>query len=416
MAAQPIPSVVSTSSLAALKPIQILRSLQRLLLSGQLLFTQAQGQQWSFYLYLGRLVYATGGMHSVRRWHRNLAVHCPQIASHGSTWQRDLTSIDATNCWDYQLLCLWVRQQKISREQAARMIRSIIVEALFDLGQTANLTHQTQKNQSLPVKLVLIEIEQVIAELQPLWQAWQSTPLVSCSPNQAPVIKQPELLRKNGSEQVYQTLTHLLNGRRTLRDLAVQSKRDIVDVARSLQPYVQAKWVELIIIPDLPVPTPTTTPIPPRTAPTRVNPVPSRTPPTTANPTTTSSTKALVACVDDSLWVIRTMEKVIAAAGYQFLGVNDPLRAIPILLARKPNLIFLDLVMPNINGYEICTQLRKLSCFRQTPIVILTGKDGAADRIHAKFVGASDFLSKPLDARKLLDVLRKHLSQGVTVH
>ena len=52
------------------------------------------------------------------------------------------------------------------------------------------------------------------------------------------------------------------------------------------------------------------------------------------------------------------------------------LRAIAMLLSRKPDLIFLDLVMPDTNGYEICGQLRKLTYFRQTPIIILTGNDG----------------------------------------
>jgi chemotaxis family two-component system response regulator PixG len=82
------------------------------------------------------------------------------------------------------------------------------------------------------------------------------------------------------------------------------------------------------------------------------------------------------------------------------------------MLARKPDVIFLDLVMPNTNGYEICAQLRKLSFFRNTPILILTGNDGIVDRVRAKLVGASDFLNKPVDAGIVLSVIRKHLEQG----
>ncbi len=89
--------------------------------------------------------------------------------------------------------------------------------------------------------------------------------------------------------------------------------------------------------------------------------------------------------------------------------MNDALRAIATLLARKPDLIFLDLVMPNANGYEICSQLRRLSFFQNTPIVILTGNDGIIDRVRAKMVGATDFISKPIDASVVLEVIRKHL-------
>ena len=83
-----------------------------------------------------------------------------------------------------------------------------------------------------------------------------------------------------------------------------------------------------------------------------------------------------------------------------------------ILLTRKPDFIFLDLVMPNANGYEICTQLRKLSSFRDTPIVILTGNDGFANRLRSNFAGASDFVSKPFNAEIVLSVIGKHLKQG----
>jgi two-component system, chemotaxis family, response regulator PixG len=92
--------------------------------------------------------------------------------------------------------------------------------------------------------------------------------------------------------------------------------------------------------------------------------------------------------------------------------VQDSMRAIATLLSRKPELIFLDLVMPNTNGYEICSQLRKVSAFRDTPIVILTGNDGIIDRVRAKVVGASDFLSKPVDAATVLEVTNRYLQQA----
>jgi chemotaxis family two-component system response regulator PixG len=106
------------------------------------------------------------------------------------------------------------------------------------------------------------------------------------------------------------------------------------------------------------------------------------------------------------------MEKLLTSVGYQFFSVTDDLRALATLLARKPDLIFLDLVMPNTNGYEICTQLRKLSMFRNTPIVILTGNDGIVDQVRARLVGASDFLNKPIDADIVLNVINKHLRQN----
>jgi len=126
-------------------------------------------------------------------------------------------------------------------------------------------------------------------------------------------------------------------------------------------------------------------------------------------------TGPLIACIDDSPLMCQTLEKILTTANYQFIGINDPLRAIAILLARKPELIFLDLVMPNANGYEICGQLRRLSIFKHTPIVILTGNDGIVDRVRAKMVGSTDFLGKPVNPDQVLSTILKYIKQDEPV-
>lgn len=364
--------------------------------SGQLELTSPNDRQWVFYLYLGRIVYATGGFHPVRRWRRNLSIYFPHLPSHLNALQSDIDSIPVEElriCWEYQLLCLWVEQQKVTLEQASKMIRAIIVEVLFDVTQAMQVTCKLSSQKSLSTRLVLIDAEQVIAEAQKLWQGWQAAKIADRFPDMAPIIAQPEQLQQKTSPQIYHTLSQLLDGQQTLRDLAVRMKRDVLTVTRSLLPYIQEGLVKLIQIPDFPAPT-----------------IPSL-PSVVSN--SGNGNKPLIACVDDSPLVCQSMEKILTQSGYEFLGINDPLRAIAVLLSRKPDLIFLDLIMPNANGYEICSQLRKLSFFRHTPIVILTGNDGLIDRVRAKMVGSSDFLSKPVDGEIVISVIRKHLKLGV---
>jgi len=364
--------------------------------SGQLELTSPNNTRWVFYLYLGRIIYATGGCHPVRRFRRNLSIYFPHMPSHVSALQSDIDNIpidDLRICWEYQLLCLWVEQQKVTLEQAAKMIRSTIVEVLFDVTQVMQIACKLSSEKTLSTRLVLIDAEQVIVEAQKLWQAWQAAKIADRSPDMAPIIAQPEQLRQKTSEQIYHTLSQLLDGQQTLRDLAVRMKRDVLTVTRSLLPYIQEGLVRLMPIEDFPGPT-----IP--TIPGIVS-------------NNREGQKHLIACVDDSPLVCQSMEKILKQNGYDFLGINDALRAIAILLSRKPDLIFLDLIMPNANGYEICSQLRKLSFFRHTPIVILTGNDGLIDRVRAKMVGSSDFLSKPVDAEVVVSVIRKHLREGV---
>jgi two-component system, chemotaxis family, response regulator PixG len=119
----------------------------------------------------------------------------------------------------------------------------------------------------------------------------------------------------------------------------------------------------------------------------------------------------LIACIDDSLSVYMTMEKIITEYGYRCFGIQDPLRIITGLLKNKPDLIFLDLVMPVTNGYEVCEQIRKTPSLANIPIVILTGNDGLIDRVRTKFVGANGFLGKPIQVAAVTKMIDKYLEE-----
>jgi two-component system, chemotaxis family, response regulator PixG len=368
-------------------------NLKRFQFNGQVEFTTSLGQRWFFYLHLGWLMYVTGGNHAVRRWRRNLAKFCPAILSDTSALKIELPDTGLANfttCWEENLLSLWVGQQKITREQAAWVTQGVIAEIFFELIQSSSVTYQIKPDKLLSTQLILIDVEEIFLQIQPVAQSWKNAKLTEYSPNKSPIIKQSEPLRQSVSPSVYQALSNLLNGQYTLHDLAIQMKRDIVQVTRPLLPYIQSGWVELISLPDLPTPVKTAVP----TSVTRSEKIP------------------LIACVDDSPLVCQTMSQLLTLGGYQFFSVTDGLRAIAALLSRKPDLIFLDLIMPNTNGYEICTQLRKLSMFRDIPIIILTGNDGIVDQVRARLVGASDFLSKPIDPDTVINVINKHLKQS----
>ena len=113
-------------------------------------------------------------------------------------------------------------------------------------------------------------------------------------------------------------------------------------------------------------------------------------------------------CIDDSPTVCTQMRQIIIGEGCRFFDIQDPILAIPNLLKIQPDLIFLDLVMPVVNGYELCAQIRRISRAKDTPIVILTGKDGLIDRVRTKMVGANDFISKPVNQERVVSILRKY--------
>jgi twitching motility two-component system response regulator PilG len=126
--------------------------------------------------------------------------------------------------------------------------------------------------------------------------------------------------------------------------------------------------------------------------------------------TQTSST--LVACIDDSKTVQKQVKMTLEAGGYQVLSILDPTLALKQLSQHQPVVIFMDINMPELNGYDLCSLLRKSERFKDIPIVMLTGRDGMIDRVRAKLVGATDYLTKPCDPNKLI-TLAKALETSV---
>ena len=378
----------------ATKQIELFESLKGSRFSGQIVIYDTQDNVWVIYLYLGRIVYASGGIHPIRRWKRHLIAYCPERLTDNEELQIDLVKIareESRISWEYQLLSTWIDRSKISREQATKVIKATVFEVLFDIALAINISYETIDDNLLTTRLILIDAEQVIKDVARLRADWQEARVAERSPDLAPVISRPEELRKKTSDRVYQNLKDLLNGKQTLRDISIRMKRDVVTVTRSLLPYIQLGLVQLVAVDDLP---------PPASIPIAQKLFKTKTPP-----------RLTIACIDDSPNVCQVMERVITEAGYQFVCEMDALRAIAVLLSRKPDLIFLDLVMPNTNGYEICSQLRKLSYFKETPIVILTGNDGIIDRVRAKIVGSTDFVGKPAKPEQILKIIDKHVIQ-----
>ena len=376
------------------RQIEFFESLKESRFSGQLIVSDTQDRTWVIYLYLGRIVYASGGVHPVRRWRRHVAAYCPERLVDTEELKLALANIaqeESRISWEYQLLSVWIDRQKITREQATKVIRATVIEVLFDVTQAMEVECETLADNLLTTRLILIDAEQVIKEADKLYQAWQAAKVADRSPDLAPIIRQPEALRSKTPPQVYQNLIQLLNGKQTLRDLGIRMKRDVVTVTRSLLPYIQMGLVQLVAVNDITLPS--STPVAQKL-------FKDKTP-----------RRLTIACIDDSPVICQTMENIITEAGYNFVSEMDGLRAIAVLLSRKPDLIFLDLVMPNTNGYEICSQLRKLSFFKHTPIVILTGNDGIVDRVRARMVGSTDFLGKPANAEQVLATVDKYVVQ-----
>lgn len=124
----------------------------------------------------------------------------------------------------------------------------------------------------------------------------------------------------------------------------------------------------------------------------------------------TSKRTHTIACIDDSPTILNEMKRFLDDENFTVVAINDPLKALIQVIRLKPDLILLDIGMPNIDGYKLCRLLRNHSLFGTTPIVMVTGNTGIIDRAKAKFAGASDYMTKPFSKSELLKVVFKHLA------
>ncbi|MDY7015531.1 MAG: response regulator, partial [Cyanobacteriota bacterium] len=335
--------------------------------------------------------------------------------------QQALTAEERTarfECWDYHLLSVCVHQKLIPTSYAIALIRNTVTEVLFDIAQAIEFNAIARSAfgpaEHLPEEIVCVkahpgvrpstskigilprpwtvEIASAWDESQRLWQSWSSLGLGNASPNLAPMLAEPETLKQQMSGEAYAHFAALVNGKRTLRDLAALMQYDLLSLGRSLQPHIRRKTVVLVEIPDVSL--------------LSLFQVPS--PPTVQPPAPPLPARSRVACIDDCSRICDSIDTALTAAGYEVFCVQDAIQAVPMLLECKPDYILLDLTMPIINGYEICSQIRRAAALKDIPVIILTGHDGLLDRVRAKVVGATDFLSKPINVQKVLKTLQKH--------
>lgn len=117
-----------------------------------------------------------------------------------------------------------------------------------------------------------------------------------------------------------------------------------------------------------------------------------------------------IACIDDSPTVLRAINDFLDDKMFSVLMISDPVKALMQIIRNKPDLILLDVTMPNLDGYELCSLLRRHPEFKSIPIIMVTGNTGFIDRAKAKLVRASGYLTKPFNQSDLLKIIFKHLS------
>lgn len=125
------------------------------------------------------------------------------------------------------------------------------------------------------------------------------------------------------------------------------------------------------------------------------------------------SEKAKVLLVDDEKDIVEFLEYNLRQEGYEVFTAYDGVEALE-KINNNPDIILLDVMMPKMDGYEVCTKIRKLPNFATVPIIFLTARGGEVDEVHGLNIGADDFIQKPVSTKKIIARIQANLRKTNT--
>lgn len=350
--------ISSYRSFPKLHPLSLLAQVISRQLSG-CLQVSSKSTVWSIYLHQGKLVYASNSDEPFERLDRHLRRISTQATSLVSAVRVqvrllfDKPTDDIIHpVADYEAICWLVEQQHLEPSQAASLIEELAKETLESFLSLQEGSYE------------IIETD-AIAQL-PRFCQFELRPLVEYCQTQ---LRQRQVSKRN--------VTSLL------------------DRTRSSNPPTTS--------------TPTSSSVKMAIAPQSIPEPSAPTPPLKPAPSSSKGTYT-VACIDDSPTVLHAINTYLDDKSFTVIMIDNPVKALMQIVRHKPDLILLDVTMPNLDGYELCSLLRKHPNFKQTPIIMVTGNTGFIDRAKAKLAGASGYLTKPFTQSDLIKIVFKHLS------
>jgi twitching motility two-component system response regulator PilG len=337
-------------------------------------------QSWFVFFLNGQIIYCQEGDSSLSRIDDYLRHYRVEMRLD----EKQLASLASQNTPEYGYLWALLERHMINPNVARRIIHGLVHETLFDLLSLHQGSFIFHQGAALVPQLTSFKIAPLVAKITQQVQEWKQLYPHIQSPEQLPMLADIVLLRSSLPVETVNKLQHWADGKTSLRQLARYLNRDILTVAKAIYPYVQQNWLQLVYS------------------------VTDNSKAVMQNREVDENQRLRIVCIDDTTTICETVESILKSQGYEAIAMTNPLEALSLIFQLQPDLILCDIAMPQLDGYEICAMLRHSSAFRFVPIIMLTGKDGFIDRVRARMIGATDYLTKPFGDTELLMLVEKY--------
>lgn len=373
--------------------------------SGVLEFSYNQ-VHWKIFLESGALQYASTSIQTLESlgYHLRFLEYKQAIEAIKST-QAKQNQVEDLSTMSLDLVIGWLGEKGfLNTQQVSELARQVSLEAmepLLWLGEINSSWEEINPEVSAVSITPPLDISGLVKEFSDRLQSWQPLLDQINSPYQRPYCFRCPT-DENASSQMLVKLSKLMRGF-SIHQLAKIVKKDEIKLAQMLYPHVksgeiflrdpQPNWDQLPVLPKVAV----------------------RKEEEEEEEKTVLQGKApkkviKIACVDDSPTILREMQRLLGEENYEITKIDNPVEAASILFRVKPDLVLMDISMPEINGYKLCNLLRNSNALSRVPIIMVTSRTGMIDKVRAKASGATDYLTKPFTKASLLEVVEKHLT------
>ncbi|MDZ8223366.1 MULTISPECIES: response regulator [unclassified Nostoc] len=459
----------NSGTFTKLRPISLLRQLSNCS-DSTCLQALSNSVSWSIYLEQGRITYATHSVEPFDRLERHLrrlSHQIPLLTSEVRVQLRLMFEPDShiqlieddsdsrSQPPEYQAISWLVSQQYLHSIQAAVLIQELVREVIESFLLIKEGTYKlTETLDTMPI-FCRLDVEKILEHCQVRLKEWQAfVPQIS-SPYQRPYLLINSKIEEKDLPKFQSDLTNWMKGF-SLCHLAVILNQDEIQLAHTLYSYILkgaiilheadppydklpkifeeqsliSKFIpklidtkkELNITVNSYLDISEENIVPVQRLP-QISPSPkekfqepiisnSITPffQRVASATVTAQKAHKIVSVDDSPTILKEISRFLENENFSVVTINDPIKAVLSIIRHKPDLILLDLNMLGIDGYELCRIIRNNSIFQKTPIIFVTGNKGVLDKVKAKLVGASGYLTKPFTRAELLKIIFMHLT------
>ncbi|MFN4280638.1 response regulator [Thermosynechococcus sp.] len=367
-------------------------------------------QQWFLYFDQGSLIYATHTIEPGDRFERHLrqlshsvpALNRELRAQVRQQWEQANTP---TPIYEYESLRWLLTQQVITLEQFSQLVKGLILEVLESFLYLRSGQHQLVPYGEVAI-VSRFDPTRLIQQCKSRIQQWLSLGHKIVSPFQRPYFfGDPHL---NLTPEQRQRLGSMLRGF-SFRHLAVLLNQNEIALVRSLLPLIERGAVvvrepqspfDLLPSFDTSLWQETTATVAEEGGDLSSGIF------TTAVPNRTYR----IVCIDDSPTMLNEIKRFLADDAFEVIALNDSVKALMEVMRLNPDLILLDVGMPNIDGYKFCKVIRNHERFKSVPIIMVTGNTGLIDRAKARLVGATDYMTKPFTQEELLRIVFRYLT------